>query len=664
MARHDREERQQRRWLEDARKYLERGDLESALTALLRLSRPLREELMPGAAALFRGAVHEQHRRGAWGMLGTLSARADAEPGLVERGVEPEEARSTYWPLMWAAGRAREWARAQRMWRPLAETARERAPRLAVAVDAWLSAQGTPAPEAVTPVLACLSAVDSRLGIESVRPRAALPPPRTVAEVEETVLALCALEPFPVFASRVEAWAREARAEVARAVWELAGQLAARELWLRASAAKGPASLCEPALLLAGAVRETRASPLVADLALQALRAMTAQLPQGGLSRAEEAEAWCALAQASALDPHVRPWVVQAVSEMDFSEAVLPQALRLYQALLLLAPDAALWARALMKWDEHEPEADIAPGWLQEGLRRLIPAELPALLAWLKAAKPVDRTELVECVAFTFKPEGVESWVEACWEGAEEELRSVLSSAIVILLDRTRDKKAKRQLERVLRGTHSLEDAERILLEAEEGLEAAMSLMELPPEGLRIWRRFGPRMLAYQVEFLNEALVQASSDAEAWETAERYLGAHGGDAAFIDVLRAMDGTGREELARRVRTQWMERRANDVQALAEAAVACERRGVSCEHLHPVLEAFLLAQAAQPPSTVSAAMLHALALARAHRVRLKRRKAPRKKKVPSKTRKAPAGKEAHHEETPRTGASHPDGEGGSR
>jgi hypothetical protein len=149
MARHDREEGQHRRWLEDARKFLGRGDLEGALPVLLRLPQPLRDELLPRAAPLFRRAVEEQHRRGAWGMLSGLAARAEAERGLVERGVDPEEAQSLYWPLMWAAGRARDWARAQRLWELLATTVRESAPRLAAAVEAWIVSQGSPASEAV-----------------------------------------------------------------------------------------------------------------------------------------------------------------------------------------------------------------------------------------------------------------------------------------------------------------------------------------------------------------------------------------------------------------------------------------------------------------------------------------------------------------------------------
>ncbi|QRO01354.1 hypothetical protein JRI60_21165 [Archangium violaceum] len=92
MEKHDRTGRQHRQWLEEARKYQKRGDLEGMLSALLRLPPPLREELLPSAAALFRQAVREQHRRGSWRTLSTQAVRVDAEPGLVERGAAPEEA--------------------------------------------------------------------------------------------------------------------------------------------------------------------------------------------------------------------------------------------------------------------------------------------------------------------------------------------------------------------------------------------------------------------------------------------------------------------------------------------------------------------------------------------------------------------------------------------
>lgn len=623
MARHDPEERQHRRWHEDARKYLERGDLESALPVLLRLPGPLRDGLLPRAAELFRGAVREQHRRGAWGMLGTLAARADVEPGLVEHGVDPGEARSTYWPLMWAASRAREWARARRLWQPLAAEGQSRAPELASAVEAWLSTEGDPAAESVAPLLACLPAVDPRLGVEPARPHAHLMRPRTAEAMEGAVLALYARESFSVFANRVQTWAREVPEPMGRAVWELAAQLAARELWLRVEAAQRVEGLREPALLLARAAGEVRDSPALSALALQALRVVTGGLSPDGISRDEEAEPWCALAQAAAFPPDTRHWVVQAVSVVRFSDDALPRALRLCEALLLLEPSAALWARAVLLWDEHDPEALLAPGWLQEGLSRLLRAQLPALLSWLTAAEHSERAGLTECVAATFKRGLVESWIDACWEAADEELKDLLSHAVVILLDRTRDTKVKKQLERLLRGAHSVEDAER-LLEVGGMLQQAEALMELSPEGLRIWRRFAPRMLPYQVEFLNEAVIQAASDAEAWDAATRYLDARGSDAAYLDVLLAMDGTGREELSRRTRARWLEQRSRDMQALAEAVVACERKGAPLKHLKPLLEAFLQAFAEQPPAVFSPAVMHAQMLARVHRVRLRKPK----------------------------------------
>ncbi|WP_224362696.1 DUF6109 family natural product biosynthesis protein [Hyalangium versicolor] len=638
MAQQASEERQHRRWLEDARKYLGRGDLEATLAPLLRLPPELREEFLPRGAALFRDAVQKQHRRGDWGMLATLAARADAEPRLVEQGVGLDEAQATWWPLVWAAGRAREWARSQRLWQSLVPTAREKAPRLSVAMEAWIVGQGVPAPESVAAVLECLPPVDLRLGIEPVRLSPNLRAPRSVEEVEGAVLALCAMEPFTVFSSRVEAWAREASAEVIRAVWQLTGQLAARELWLRATAGKGFAAYAEPASLLARAARGVGDPQVLSVQALQALRVVTGSLPLEGLARAEDAEGWCSLAQAIALQPDMRPWVMRAASEVRFSGAALPQALRLYEALLDFAPDAPIWARALLAWDEHKPEARSAPEWLQKGLRELIATQVPSLLAWLKALKPSESNLLVECVASTYAPELVESWVEGSWELADEELRRVLSGAISVLLDRSRNKQAVRKMERLVRGALDSKDAARLVIE--QGIEQLAATVELSAEGLRIWRRFGSRMLTYRAEFLEEAVRQAASEAEAWEVAERYLQARAGDPAYIDVLLAMDGGGQIGLARRVLGRWVERRSEDVQALAKAALSLGSMEAPCEYLHPMLEALLRTLEGQPQSARTAEVLRALALARDHGVRLRKRRAPRKKKEPANPEKEPA------------------------
>ncbi|WNG56892.1 hypothetical protein F0U59_20585 [Archangium gephyra] len=633
MVKHDRTGRQHRQLLEEARKYQKRGDVEGMLSALLRLPPPLREELLPSGAALFRQAVREQHRRGSWGALGTQAVRADAEPSLVERGVPPEEACATYWPLVWAAGRARDWERARRLWQPLTGPARAHAPLLAGAMDDWLSSEGSPAPERIAPALEHLSPVDSLLGIEPPSQRVSLPPPRSLEEVEGALLALCALEPFPVFASRAEAWARAAPAEVARAVWELAGQLAARELWLRAAGGKGHASFAEPASLLARAVREGGASEALSALTLQALRVAAAGLAQPVVSRLEDAEPLCTLAQAAALQPSAQPWVVQAVSGLRFEGAALPRALGLYQELLPRSMSAPLWARAFLVWCKQNPEALNAPGWLQEGLGRLAATEASSLLSWLGGAVPSERMDLIECVASTCAPGLVESWVDVCWEGANEELRRELSEAITILLGRSRTKQGGRQLERLLRGVRNLEDAERMLMEVEGAMEQVYSSMKLTGDGLRIWRRFAPRVLTYRVEFLEEAVRHASSDAEAWAAAVRYLEAHPGNTGYIEALRTMEVLDREALARRTLERWLEGRAANVLALAEAAVAAGRMNTPCKYLHPVLEAFMQALAEQLPASHAPVVEQAQTLAHKHGYRLRKRGASRKKKAAS-------------------------------
>ncbi|OJT20875.1 hypothetical protein BO221_28665 [Archangium sp. Cb G35] len=634
MVKHDRTGRQHRQWLEEARKYEKRGDLEGMLSALLRLPPPLREELLPSGAALFRQAVREQHRRSSWGTLGTQAVRADAEPGLVERGAAPEETCATYWPLVWAAGRARDWERARRLWQPLTGPARAHAPLLAQAMDDWLSSEGSPAPELIAPALEHLPPVDSLLGIEPPSQRVSLPPPRSLEEVEGALLALCALEPFPVFASRAEAWARAAPAEVARAVWELAGQLAARELWLRAAEGKGHAALSEPASLLARAVREGGAPESLSAPTLQALRVVAAGLARPVVSRLEDAEPLCTLAQAAALQPSAQPWVVQAVSGLRFEGAALPRALGLYQELLPRSMNVPLWARAFLAWCEQNPEAPNAPGWLQEGLGRLVATEASSLLSWLGGAEPSERMELLECVASTCAPDLVESWVDVCWEGASEELRRELSEAISILLNRSRMKQGGRQLERLLRDVRSLEDAER-LMEVEGAMEQIYSSMKLIGDGLRIWRRFAPKVLTYQVQFLEEAVRHASSDAQAWDAAMRYLEAHPGNTGYIEALRTMVMFERKALARHILERWLEGLAANVLALAEAVVAAGRMDTPCEYLHPVLEAFMRALAEQLPASHAPVVEQAQALANKHGYRLRKRGASRKKKDASTT-----------------------------
>jgi hypothetical protein len=248
--------------------------------------------------------------------------------------------------------------------------------------------------------------------------------------------------------------------------------------------------------------------------------------------------------------------------------------------------------------------------------------------------------KLIDCVASTGAPELVASWVDVCWEGADEELRRELSDAIGILLDRSRMKQGGRQLERLLRDVRSQEDAERMLMGMEGAMEQLYSAMKLTGDGLRIWHRFAPRVLTYRVEFLEEAVRHASSDDEAWDAAVRYLEAHPGDTGHLEALRMMEVFGREALARRILERWLERRAANVLALAEAVVAADRMSTPCKYLHPVLEAFMGALSEQLPAPHATAVEQAQALAHKHGYRLrKRRSSSRKQKVASTTARRP-------------------------
>ena len=382
-------------------------------------------------------------------------------------------------------------------------------------------------------------------------------------------------------------------------------------------------------------MREGGAPEALSAPTLQALRVVAAGLAQTVVSRIEDAEPLCTLAQAAALQPSAQPWVVQAVSGLRFEGAALPRALGLYQELLARIANAPLWARAFLAWCEQNPEAPNAPGWLQEGLGRLVATEASSLLSWLGGAVPSERMELLECVASTCAPDLVESWVDVCWEGANEELPEGAQRSRPYPAGPQPDEAGRRQLERLLRGVRNLEDAERMLMGVEGAMEQAYSSMKLTGDGLRIWRRFAPRVLTYQVEFLEEAVRQASSDAEAWDAAVRYLEAHPGNTGHIEAIRTMEVSGREALARRVLERWLEGRAANVLALAEAVVAAGRMNTPCKYLHPVLEAFMRALLEQLPALQAPVVEQAQALAREHGYRLRKRRASRKKKAASTT-----------------------------
>ncbi len=314
--------------------------------------------------------------------------------------------------------------------------------------------------------------------------------------------------------------------------------------------------------------------------------------------------------------------------------AALPRALRLYEALLALAPEAALWARAFLAWCEQEPEAPEAPRWLQEGLRRLLPAQLPALRAWLKSAEPAERDQLADEVASTCAPQLVEAWVEALWEEADEELRRVLSGAIGLLLDRHRVKSPRQRVDQLLSGARNEQELLRSLM----GELKQEKPPKLSSEGLRIWRRLGSKGLPYQLELLEVAVNEATSDTEAWQAATRYLEAHPGDRGYGEVLRTIAVLGSEALAKRALALWLERRAGSVEALASAVMAAQRMNTPCAYLHPMLEAFLRVLAEQPSGWVPTEVVRrAQQVARDHGYRLRKRRAPRKKKEGA---KAPA------------------------
>jgi hypothetical protein len=254
----DKEDKRLRRAREQVDKALVRRELESAVEAVLGLDKAGREPLLALVAPVFRRTLFELHKTSAWGRLHTLAARSEQEPRLLLQGADEAALAAARWPLLLACMRARDFARATRLWKSLADPMTARAPALARAMDAWLAAltagQGQLGLDALAGLdldgLPAPAPADPRLGIEATaRSRPAPPPaPILVEQVDGALYALFASQTPSVAFETLWGWLEPAPIDVAKALRIRAGSLALRELLIQASAR---ASLAAPATLLA-----------------------------------------------------------------------------------------------------------------------------------------------------------------------------------------------------------------------------------------------------------------------------------------------------------------------------------------------------------------------------------------------------------------------------
>ncbi|HEX7498942.1 MAG TPA: DUF6109 family natural product biosynthesis protein, partial [Polyangia bacterium] len=293
MGRGDQDKRE-RRAREQIDKALARRDLESAALAVLALDKAAREPLFAAVSPAFRRNLSDLHKTSAWARLHTLAARAEQEPRLLLHGADAAGAASARWLLFLACMRARDFARAGRIWNFLVESVAARAPTLARAIAAWIDGQGHIDPHEVAGMdldgLPALAVPDPRHGVESAgRPHLAPPAiPASPAEAHEAIYVLFATQPPVIVAETLRTWLERAPADLAMTLRRQAGSLALRELLVQASSAS---SLALPAQLLAR-LSEGAKDDLAKEVSLATrllITTVVAKTPKQGESEALEA---------------------------------------------------------------------------------------------------------------------------------------------------------------------------------------------------------------------------------------------------------------------------------------------------------------------------------------------------------------------------------------
>jgi len=609
MGRGDQDKRE-RRAREQIDKSLARRDLESAVDAVLALDRTVREPFCALVAPAFRQTLSDLQETSAWARLHTLAARAEKEPRLLLHGADEAGTASARWPLFLACMRARDFARAGRMWKFLVEKVTARAPALAHAITVWIDGQGQIDPHAVADLdldrLPALAAPDPRLGIEPpARPRPAPPAaPMSSAQAEEALYALFATQPLMVVADTLRAWLDRAPADLAISLRRQAGSLVMRELLVQASAGN---SLALPTQLLARlceGVEDDLAKEIMLAARLLIAKVVT-QTPTRGEHEALEALAAALvgatqfrdLAEILARDFRALPGLASLA--MGICQSALTRAAALPDEHLF-----PLWIQTLhLNAPPHGAGPEDrpwfpGPTWLQAASREVC-RRGKALAAYLHKLDSPARRMMLNSLLWGQPSEIVADIMDSLWKEASEDVRRELARILPDLMEM-----AEEDSQRVLCGSHSTSDMaviDRIALEASK---ADPDLPFLAAGGLSLWRRFGLRLLPYFVELLPYALSQASQPGQRIEAVKAYVGNRVDIEAWLEVIRELsmgDSKILPPLMAETGQEMLERFRTDRIALARAIDCTVKFDAPSSLLKTLAHAYqrtMLADAAEP------------------------------------------------------------------
>ena len=297
--------------------------------------------------------------------------------------------------------------------------------------------------------------------------------------------------------------------------------------------------------------------------------------------------------------PTFTPVVETIAADLAKIPALAPLALLLCEQALTSGPELRadqffpLWARALAlhsprpKHPDDEREQRPAPAWLQSISQRACERG-DELAAYLKGLEGGARARLVDALVWGLPYTIAVDLIDAAWKNATDEVRRDLVEQLDELIMDAEDA----SLERVMANPYSIDraHAERALAAAEA---ADPGLPFLAADGLKVWRRLGPRALPFNVRLLPFAIFDSKDPRRHFDLACAYVGQRTDVAAWLEIvdeLRECDTTAVLPLLQAIERHILQHFAADRPALVRALLWGNRTAAPLPFMRELARAY--------------------------------------------------------------------------
>ncbi len=510
---------------------------------------------------VFRAAVQADYRAKNWSKLTSWAHQAENVTGL-DGSVGSFEFCETHWALTWGSVITKEFERARLWYEPLHALLMQRSPDFAEAMLAMVN--GKPSLELVAPFLKAKPVLDPRLGYEPSRKKVSWVMPSTEGEVEPTLLALVAQEPWGVVASTVTQWSLKSSEAVSKAMWLLAAQLAVREVVKRTGAHHHQAS--SHVEFFRKAVEALRAPPCLSADALLIFRILAAKMPSEIDSAAHTRELTHAAVAASAYGAH-RPLVVAVVTQLKCAVSAGVPLLGLLEHLALQASEMALVGKAMLLLTSTVEAPRVQPFFLR-AFSTLLSQQGTLVSEWFEGLSDANRFHLTEWMAAACSFELSQTFLLAVWSQASSRSRRSLIALVENVL---------------LRANHEEVPAER-----GDVLNAPLAA-----KARAFWAAVRTLVLPDAPEFLEFALVNAQSGDDLNPLVQAGLGLNPDVRHMLDVWDIVRRLKHVALTNDVERQLLTRYGRDTSALALAVLTAYERAFPLSFKRKLAEALVAA-----------------------------------------------------------------------